>query len=224
MDNADIPSEKTSRSFSSRIVGSKRAGRPGTSDGSPSSSPFKKSSQDDASGETSEKKEKTLKPLTPAAAADIKPKEQKDPTLLRKRTSSAAEVPRLKKEENGALSALKSGQSILEQIGTPDHNGWMRKKGDRYNSWKLRYFVLKGPHLYILRSNNKTVSSAIHSCAYLLTQAHRKLRSRVTSIPRATRLSQTKILILGVTGSGLSTRLTRHTISAQRNRSSFASG
>jgi len=30
----------------------------------------------------------------------------------------------------------------------------MRKKGDRYNSWKTRYFALKGPHLYILKSQS----------------------------------------------------------------------
>ena len=48
--------------------------------------------------------------------------------------------------------ALKAGQSVLEQIGQPDHNGWMMKKGERYNTWKNRFFYLKGPHLYYLRS------------------------------------------------------------------------
>ena len=60
----------------------------------------------------------------------------------------------------GGGMSLKPGKSILEQIGTPDHNGWMRKKGDHYNTWKLRYFVLKGPHLYCLRSNNASVSTS----------------------------------------------------------------
>ncbi|CAE6489172.1 unnamed protein product [Rhizoctonia solani] len=49
-----------------------------------------------------------------------------------------------------------SGARALDQIGEPDYSGWMRKKGDRYNSWKLRYFVLKGPHLYYLRSRTET--------------------------------------------------------------------
>jgi len=31
----------------------------------------------------------------------------------------------------------------------------MRKKSERYSSWKLRYFVLKGPDFYWLRSSNK---------------------------------------------------------------------
>jgi hypothetical protein len=47
---------------------------------------------------------------------------------------------------------------ILARIGTPDHEGWMRKKGGYYNSWKKRYFVLKGKHLYWLRSNSVFVS------------------------------------------------------------------
>lgn len=48
------------------------------------------------------------------------------------------------------------GQSMaLKQIGKPDHAGYMKKKGDRYGSWKTRYFVLKGSHLYYLRSENE---------------------------------------------------------------------
>ncbi|KAK0207084.1 hypothetical protein DFS33DRAFT_1318863 [Desarmillaria ectypa] len=76
---------------------------------------------------------------------------------LRKRTASypgshpvSPELP----GSEGTVGQLKPGQSILEQIGEPDHTGWMRKRGDRYNSWKLRYFVLKGPHLYCLRSDS----------------------------------------------------------------------
>lgn len=80
---------------------------------------------------------------------------------LRKRTSSYPgshpASPELPKSE-GTVGQLKPGQSILEQIGEADHTGWMRKRGDRYNSWKLRYFVLKGPHLYCLRSDSLSVS------------------------------------------------------------------
>jgi hypothetical protein len=71
------------------------------------------------------------------------------PTVPPSRPSNSGGAPSAKS------GGLKAGQSILEQIGTPDHNGWMRKKGERYNSWKMRYFVLKGPHLYCLRSNSK---------------------------------------------------------------------
>ena len=63
----------------------------------------------------------------------------------------------------GAAPTLKAGQSIIEQIGEPDHNGWLRKKSERYNSWKLRYFVLKGPHLYWLKSNSTSVRASASS-------------------------------------------------------------
>jgi len=75
------------------------------------------------------------------------PNKEKDPGVLRKRGS--------------APGPLKPGESILEQIGESDFRGWMRKKGDRYNSWKQRYFILKGSHLYCLRSDSKTVSIAL---------------------------------------------------------------
>jgi len=58
---------------------------------------------------------------------------------------------------NGVSDAIKQGQNTLEQIGEPDHVGWMRKREDNYNVRKLRYFVLKDPHMYILRSDNKAV-------------------------------------------------------------------
>jgi hypothetical protein len=47
---------------------------------------------------------------------------------------------------------------ILSRIGSPDHEGWMRKKEGLYNTWKNRYVVLKGPHLYWLRSDSVFVS------------------------------------------------------------------
>ena len=66
-------------------------------------------------------------------------------------------APRDGRSGSRGPNALKPGKSIVEQIGQPDHQGWMRKKGDHYNSWKVRYFIIKGPHLYILRSNSKSV-------------------------------------------------------------------
>lgn len=90
----------------------------------------------------------------------LKEPKVKDPAVLRKRTSSTSDVasksPLLASQAAGGM-ALKPGKSIIEQIGIPDHNGWMRKKSDRYNSWKMRYFVLKGPHLYFLKSDGKAV-------------------------------------------------------------------
>ncbi|KAM0791669.1 hypothetical protein ACM66B_006262 [Microbotryomycetes sp. NB124-2] len=47
------------------------------------------------------------------------------------------------------------GENVLEKIGTPDHTGWMRKKGEKYNTWKQRFFILKGLHLYYLKSESE---------------------------------------------------------------------
>ncbi|KAF8215872.1 hypothetical protein K438DRAFT_1914754 [Mycena galopus ATCC 62051] len=84
-----------------------------------------------------------------------------NPALLRKRTSSSHATDAAKASTavsvatNGAVK-LKAGMSVLEQIGETDHTGWMRKKGERYNSWKLRYFLLKGPDLYYLKTSSKS--------------------------------------------------------------------
>ncbi|KAG9021534.1 polar growth protein, partial [Tulasnella sp. UAMH 9824] len=50
----------------------------------------------------------------------------------------------------------KPGMTALDQIGQPDHSGWMRKRGESFNAWKLRYFVLKGPHLYYVKTLNES--------------------------------------------------------------------
>lgn len=78
-------------------------------------------------------------------------KDKKDSTLLRKQGSPTIAQ---------TTGSFKSGQSILAQIGQPDHKGWMRKRGEHYNTWKSRYFVLKGPHLYWLKSDNASVRVA----------------------------------------------------------------
>ncbi|KAF8626727.1 hypothetical protein AX17_006493 [Amanita inopinata Kibby_2008] len=113
---------------------------------------------------TSNGSPKWLRDMSSSSVKEDEKKEVKEPTVLRKRTNSnpgQANVPSSREESpvvgtNGAVAPLKQGQNILEQIGEMDHSGWMRKKGDRYNSWKMRYFVLSGPHLYCLRSNSKT--------------------------------------------------------------------
>jgi len=48
----------------------------------------------------------------------------------------------------------------------------MRKRGDRMNSWKSRYFVLKGPHLYCMKSSHKAetkIKGYIHVVGYKVT-------------------------------------------------------
>ncbi len=66
----------------------------------------------------------------------------------------------LRKAGSPTIGSFKSGESILEQIGQPDHKGWMRKKGEHYNTWKSRYVVLKGPHLYWLKNDKPSVRVA----------------------------------------------------------------
>ncbi|ORY90693.1 hypothetical protein BCR35DRAFT_299255 [Leucosporidium creatinivorum] len=51
--------------------------------------------------------------------------------------------------------AVTDGSNLLERIGTPDYTGWMQKKGEKYNSWKPRFFVLKGIHLYWLKGEGE---------------------------------------------------------------------
>ena len=61
-------------------------------------------------------------------------KEDKDRALLRKRTS-AGEAPRSPAPPPPTMgpAGLVQGRSVLEQIGTPDFNGWLMKKGEHYN-------------------------------------------------------------------------------------------
>lgn len=40
---------------------------------------------------------------------------------------------------------------VMLRIRPVDHEGWMRKKGERYNTWKPRYLALKGSDLVLLR-------------------------------------------------------------------------
>lgn len=91
------------------------------------------------------------------ADAPQKPsKEDKDRTTLRKRGSGGSPVP----PPPGKGPGLVQGRSVLEQIGTPDFNGWLMKKGEHYNTWKSRYCVLKGYNLYWMRSSNATVRAS----------------------------------------------------------------
>lgn len=39
----------------------------------------------------------------------------------------------------------------MTQIGTPDHASYIKKKTD-YGTWKTRYAVLKGSHIYLMKN------------------------------------------------------------------------
>ena len=99
------------------------------------------------------------------AVYDEKEKEKSSNTLRKRGSNPTSNGPTSSnahtlETENGSSGLVKQGLNIMDQIGEPDHTGWMRKRGERFNSWKSRYFILKGPHLYFLKSNNKSVSSA----------------------------------------------------------------
>lgn len=94
------------------------------------------------------------------ASVDASPKPSKEEegrALLRKR-GSGGETPQSPVPPPSSKGpGLVQGRSVLEQIGTPDFNGWLMKKGEHYNMWKNRYCVLKGHNLYWMRSNSVTV-------------------------------------------------------------------
>lgn len=97
--------------------------------------------------------------ILPPLVKEGKEKGGQNATVLRKRTTSAPapSASVVSSSSNGAVGSLKEGESVLAQIGDPDHSGWMRKRGDRYNNWKSRYFILKGQHLYWLKSSSPAV-------------------------------------------------------------------
>ena len=115
--------------------------RPSTANGSPQRSP------NDFTGMHDEKeKERSFATLRKRTTS------HSNPNITTDTNATAPETV------NGVAGFVKQGVNIMDQIGEPDHTGWMRKRGDRFNSWKSRYFILKGPHLYFLRNNNKSVS------------------------------------------------------------------
>ncbi|KAG8755383.1 polar growth protein [Serendipita sp. 396] len=88
--------------------------------------------------------------------------------VLRKRTlsgdprtpgSAAPDTVTTPRVNNGVVT-LRPGENVLHQfneiLGEADHSGFMLKKGERYNTWKSRFFFLKGTHLYYLRSKQET--------------------------------------------------------------------
>ncbi|KAI6127371.1 hypothetical protein EDD16DRAFT_1751122 [Pisolithus croceorrhizus] len=125
----------------------KSAGRPSTSDG--------RLSSDDPFRRDRVSPDKTKFPSLTGETQSERDRGSKDSSTLikRPRTLSTAGAA---KPSTRVPTTLTPGKSVIEQIGEADHTGWMRKKGDHYNSWKLRYFIIKGPHLYILRTSSKT--------------------------------------------------------------------
>ncbi|KAF8165856.1 hypothetical protein B0H34DRAFT_794189 [Crassisporium funariophilum] len=164
-------------SSSVRKSSSTASHRPSTPNGSPKTSA---NSHEATSGAAAIVAQLSPSKDTTASAKKEEKEREKERTTLRKRTTSTPNPSSSYANTSagpgetvdGVSGPIKQGQNILEQIGEPDHVGWMRKKGDRYNTWKLRYFVLKGPHLYCLRSNNKAetrIKGYIHIVGYKVT-------------------------------------------------------
>ncbi|KAH9939312.1 uncharacterized protein BXZ73DRAFT_43776 [Epithele typhae] len=154
---SSVDTEKHTMGTFSRLREKRSSSRPGTSDGT-----FKPEKSKSKTKEKEKEKEELTEKQPRDRSVSLSPSKERDPALLRKRTASSSNIASQANLSASAVAmgvagpTLKAGQSILEQIGEPDHNGWMRKKSERYNSWKLRYFVLKGSHLYWLRSNNRS--------------------------------------------------------------------
>ncbi|CAE6455305.1 unnamed protein product [Rhizoctonia solani] len=99
----------------------------------------------------------------------VRPEEQSHRLLSRlhmgggsQRKSKVLPLPETMSTENKTSTDAR----VLDHIGEPDYSGWMRKKGGRYNSWKLRYFVLKGPHLYYLENRNTKIEGYVNITGY----------------------------------------------------------
>ncbi|KAL4403049.1 actin filament polymerization regulator [Malassezia pachydermatis] len=55
---------------------------------------------------------------------------------------------------SGAAAATASTTTVLSKIGPVDKQGWIKKRGERYNTWNARYLVLQGNDLLVLRDPN----------------------------------------------------------------------
>jgi len=151
-------------------------------------------------------------------------KEERDRTLLRKR-GSGGEAPKSPVPALPTIGpGLVQGRSVLEQIGTPDFNGWLMKKGEHYNTWRNRYFVLKGHNLYWMRNNSATVRTEF---SVLLTEANfnfRRPRSKDISTFLVIRSPPTKTSSLETMVSKWNIRTTRLICSIRTPNPSSGSG
>ena len=89
----------------------------------------------------------------------------KNPSPLSRSVSSGAKASLSASTEASTPTPV---DTVLVQIGTPDHEGWIRKKGGHFSTWKSRYLVLKGAHLYWLRTDCSMVRTTLtlrHSVA-----------------------------------------------------------
>lgn len=149
----------------------------------------------------------------------------KRPTSIRRSASLSfsTDVSRCASPNAGAHRSV---DTVLVQIGTSDHEGWMRKKGGSFNKWRNRFLVLKGSHLYWLESDSLLVCvtwlavRVIPSC--LMTLCRPRPRAMLTL--SAVELFQTRTLTLGHMGSNYCVGRIAPTFSAQMTKRLSANG
>ncbi|CED85055.1 Sterile alpha motif, type 2 [Phaffia rhodozyma] len=140
--------ESPKGSFVGNLLGNNRTGRkpaPRVSSGSGSSptiqqspsaggtlSSFRRSTRDLSGGSANRKRLSTIETGSTTVSSG-------SPT-----EASAAAAP----------SATQTYGRALDRVPKADFSGFLKKKGERYNSWKMRYCVLVGPHFYYLKSEN----------------------------------------------------------------------
>ncbi|WVW85545.1 hypothetical protein I302_107583 [Kwoniella bestiolae CBS 10118] len=95
----------------------------------------------------------------PAPPSSVSPSTEQNRTSSRLGFSGSNRVHQMQPatpEGNRRTSGTATGNAAaLKQIGTPDYSGYLKKKGDRYGGWKQRFFVLKGSHLYYMKSETE---------------------------------------------------------------------
>ena len=65
------------------------------------------------------------------------------------------------------MAVIRDG-NLMDKLGRPDNSGWMKKKGEKYNTWKQRFFVLKGTYLYYLKSEQVSQLFVINCASELI--------------------------------------------------------
>jgi len=68
-------------------------------------------------------------------------------------TSNAHFMPPPAPPKDGARQST-AQDAVLQRIGPVDKQGWIKKRGERYNTWNARYLVLQGHDLLVLRDPN----------------------------------------------------------------------
>ncbi|CAG8535456.1 12048_t:CDS:2 [Funneliformis caledonium] len=64
-----------------------------------------------------------------------------------------------RKNINYSLENIDDNENLTEEavksIGEPDHEGWLKKQGDKYKTWNSRYCILKGINFYYFKNDKE---------------------------------------------------------------------